>query len=128
MAKVLIVDDQPEIRRLLSIALGREHEVIEAGNGTTALAQVRLHAPEVLLLDVMMPGEIGGMQVLQQIKGDPATLGIRVAMLTARGQIADREAAREAGADAYFTKPFSPLAVLNWIRNRGENAPPPSGT
>lgn len=117
MAKVLVVDDQPEIRRLLSTALCRQHEVIEAGDGTSALALVRAHAPDVVLLDVMMPGGVDGMQVLRQIKADPATRAIRVAMLSARGQIADREAAREAGADTYFTKPFSPLAVLNWIRH-----------
>lgn len=113
---VLIVDDQPEIRRLLSISLGKEHQVIEAIDGEQALALIRQHRPKVVFLDVMMPGSMDGLQLLDVIKTNPETRSTLVAMLTARGQVSDLEAARDRGADAYFTKPFSPLKVIAWLR------------
>jgi len=115
MEKVLIVDDQHQIRMLLGIALRREFEVLEASDGATALQMVKAHLPGVVLLDVMMPGEPDGLGVLDAIKGNDATRHIQVAMLTARGQVADQVDAKARGADAYFTKPFSPLAVMNWV-------------
>lgn len=116
MTKVLIVDDHADIRRLLSITLGREFEIIEAHDGPSALEATHRHHPSVILLDVMMPGEMDGLQVLDAIKADPSTRATLVAMVTARGQVADADAARKRGADAYFIKPFSPLQVVNWIR------------
>jgi CheY-like chemotaxis protein len=115
-ASVLVVDDQPEIRRLLSISLGREVQVLEARDGASALAMVQAHRPEVVMLDVMMPGELDGLQVLERLKADPANSHLRVAMISARGQASDIAAAEQRGADAYFTKPFSPLAVLSWVQ------------
>lgn len=116
MPKILIVDDHPDIRRLLSITLGKAYEIIEAENGTTALEMVRRQKPRLVLLDIMMPGEMDGLQVLDAIKADPALKDTLVAMVTARGQAADEEIGKKRGADAYFTKPFSPLKVVNWIR------------
>ena len=117
MPVILIVDDHSDIRRLLGLTLGREFEVIEAGNGLSALEAVRHHHPDVVLLDVMMPGEMSGLQVLDAIKADPKTSDILVVMVTARGQVADGDDARRRGADAYFIKPFSPLQVLDWVRS-----------
>jgi CheY-like chemotaxis protein len=114
--RILIVDDQPEIRRLLSISLGRELEVLEAIDGASALAVLQRERPDVVLLDVMMPGPLDGLAVLSLIKADPACTGCLVAMVTARGQVKDIDEARLRGADAYFTKPFSPLQVLAWVR------------
>jgi CheY-like chemotaxis protein len=116
MNYILIVDDHADIRRLLSITLGKQYEIIEAENGTAALYAIRKYRPVVVLLDVMMPGEIDGLQVLDAIKSNPLTRDILVAMVTARGQQADRDEANRRGADAYFIKPFSPLQVVNWIR------------
>ncbi|MEY2689027.1 MAG: hypothetical protein RL375_3225 [Pseudomonadota bacterium] len=113
---VLIVDDQPEIRRLLSISLGKEYRVLEAVDGVSAIEQIRRHRPKAVFLDVMMPGGLDGLQVLDEIKRSPETRSTIVAMLTARGQVTDFEEARRRGADAYFTKPFSPLKVISWIR------------
>jgi len=115
---VLIVDDHTDIRRLLSITLGREFHVIEAEDGQSALVAVRTHHPRAVLLDVMMPGQMDGMQVLDAIKSSPDTCNILVAMITARGQDADHEDARQRGADAYFIKPFSPAGVAAWVRSR----------
>lgn len=118
MPSVLIVDDHADIRRLLSITLGKSYDIIEAEDGATALEAVRRHRPAVAFLDVMMPGELDGLQVLAAIKADPQTRATLVAMVTARGQAADSEDARKLGADAYFIKPFSPLQLVGWIRSK----------
>ncbi len=117
MTTILIVDDHSDIRRLLSITLGKEFNIIEAEDGVSALEAVRHHRPKAVLLDVMMPGEMDGLQVLDAIKKDRATRDTLVAMVTARGQVADGDDARKRGADAYFIKPFSPLQVVAWIRS-----------
>ncbi len=117
MSTILIVDDHSDIRRLLSITLGKEFTIIEAEDGKSALEAVRRHHPKLVLLDVMMPGEVDGLQVLDAIKTDPATRDILVAMVTARGQTSDHDDARKRGADAYFIKPFSPLQVVSWARS-----------
>ena len=116
MRSILIVDDHPDIRRLLSVTLGKDHLITEAENGARALEAIKKHRPAIVLLDVMMPGEIDGLQVLQSIKSNPDTRSILVAMISARGQEADSEVARSHGADAYFIKPFSPLEVVNWVK------------
>ncbi len=118
MHYILIVDDHADIRRLLSITLGKQYEIMEADNGTAALQAIRKHKPMAVLLDVMMPGELDGLQVLDAIRSNPDTRHMLVAMLTARGQQGDRDEARQRGADAYFIKPFSPLQVVNWLRER----------
>ncbi len=116
MQKILIVDDQPLIRRLLSITLGRDYEVVEASDGASALNAIRIHKPRAVLLDIMMPGEIDGIRVLKIIKADPKLTGIFVVLLTARGQADDFRLGQENGADAYFIKPFSPLQIETWLK------------
>lgn len=118
MIPVLIVDDHSDIRRLLSITLGKEFEVLEAEDAASALDAVRRHHPKVILLDVMMPGKMNGLQVLEAIKTNPQTQDILIAMISARGQVADHDDARKRGADAYFVKPFSPLQVAAWVRSK----------
>lgn len=118
MNYILIVDDHADIRRLLSITLGKQFEIIEADNGTAALYAIRRYQPKVVLLDVMMPGEIDGLQVLEAIKSNPKTRSTLVAMVTARGQQVDSDEASRRGADAYFIKPFSPMQVVSWIREK----------
>jgi len=118
MAQVLIVDDQSDIRRLLSISLGKSYEILESEDGQTALDMVQQHSPKVVLLDVMMPGAMNGLDVLAAIKGNPRTAHIAVAMVSARGQPTDCEQADARGADAYFIKPFSPLQVVAWVRQQ----------
>ncbi len=118
MTQILIVDDQPDIRRLLSISLGKNYEILESQDGVTALEMIKQHRPKVVLLDVMMPGELNGLQVLDAIKSDPQMRQTFVAMVTARGQEADSKDASARGADAYFVKPFSPMQVASWIREQ----------
>jgi CheY-like chemotaxis protein len=118
MSKILIVDDHSDIRRLIRLLLDRTFEVLEADNGVDALDLARRHKPRVVVLDVMMPGELDGLQVLSAIKKDPELQETYVVMVTARGQSSDFETATNLGADAYFIKPFSPLALATHIRNR----------
>ena len=112
MYKVLIVDDQIDIRRMISITLGDSFELLEAEDGVTALELIRLHKPDVVLLDVMMPGDIDGLQVLQIIRAEPQIKNTRVIMVSAKGQVTDSELGMQMGANAYFVKPFSPLQLL----------------
>jgi two-component system phosphate regulon response regulator PhoB len=113
---LLIVDDQADIRKLIRMTLEFEgYTLIEAQDGAEALRLANSSRPELMLLDVMMPGEFDGFQVCEQVKRDPALAGTRIVMLTARGQQSDLERGRKAGADAYLTKPFSPLELIDTI-------------
>jgi len=118
MKTILIVDNHADIRLLLKVALGNEFSVIEADGGTAALKAIQKHRPNLVLLDVMMPGELDGIQVLEQIKINQRTQDTFVAVISARGQTVDQEIAVQKGADAYFIKPFSPLQVVGWVRNK----------
>jgi DNA-binding response OmpR family regulator len=116
MPKVLLVDDHADIRRLVRITLGKTFEVLEAEDGTTALEIVRLQKPDLVVLDIMMPGALDGLQVLDAIKTDASLSATRVIMVTARGQAKDYEYGMQLGADAYFIKPFSPLQLVASIK------------
>jgi DNA-binding response OmpR family regulator len=118
MIRILIVDDHSDIRRLLSITLGKDFEILEAEDAASALDAVRRHHPTIVLLDVMMPGKMNGLDALAEIKASPQTQDILVAMISARGQVSDHDEARKLGADAYFVKPFSPLQVAAWVRSK----------
>jgi CheY-like chemotaxis protein len=117
MKKVLLVDDHSDIRRLVRITLGKDFEVLEASDGATALEIVRRQRPALVVLDVMMPGELDGLQVLDLIKSDPQLIQTRVIMVTARGQARDYDDGMQRGADAYFIKPFSPLQLVDSIKS-----------
>ncbi|MBQ0930202.1 response regulator transcription factor [Ideonella alba] len=116
MKRVLIVEDQADIRKLIRMTLEFEnYEIHEAADGSFGLRMAQAIKPDILLLDVMMPGEIDGLQVCQRIKSDPEMAGSKVVLLTARGQQKDREAGEQAGADEYLVKPFSPLQLIETI-------------
>lgn len=113
--KLLIADDEDGIRSLVRMTLESDRlEILEAADGNEAVELARAHHPQLILLDVMMPG-ISGFEVCRTLKSDRATAGIAVVMLTARAQDADREEGEEAGADGYFTKPFSPVALMRKV-------------
>lgn len=116
MDRILLVDDHSDIRRLVRITLGKSFEVLEAEDGSTALEIVRSQKPRLVVLDIMMPGEIDGLQVLNTIKSDPTLASTRVIMVTARGQAQDYDQGMKLGADAYFIKPFSPLQLVASIK------------
>ena len=116
MRKIVLVDDHADIRRLIRITLGKTFTVFEAEDGASGLDLVRQHRPDLVVLDIMMPGELDGLKVLDAIKADPELVHTRVIMVTARGQQQDYELGMSLGADAYFIKPFSPLELLTRIR------------
>jgi CheY-like chemotaxis protein len=111
---VLVCDNEEPLRALVRATLdGAGYEIVEARDGDEALERARSLRPDLILLDMMMPGR-SGIEVLGELQADPATAGIPVLMLTARAQAADREAATRAGASRFLAKPFSPreLATL----------------
>lgn len=115
--KALIVDDQPDIRKLIMMTMECEDfDLFEADNGEDALLTAQKLRPRLVLLDVMMPGALDGYQVCEKIKADPILGSMtKVILLTARGQKTDIERGHEAGCDAYLVKPFSPIELLDTI-------------
>lgn len=120
--RILIVEDHADIRRLIRMTLEFEdHEIHEAPNADEGLEAVRRLRPQLLLLDIMMPGSMDGLDLCRLVKSDP-TLGMPwVVLLTARGQSQDIEAGMNAGADAYLLKPFSPLKLIETIDSLGSH-------
>lgn len=123
MKKVLIADDEPNLRLLVSATIeSDEYEVLEAGDGDEAWRLVQEHGPDVAILDVQMPG-LTGMEITRAIRGDPALAGTRVILLTSQAQQTDIQAGLAAGADQYLTKPFSPVELLNVLERALDAAP-----
>ena len=116
MKKILLVDDHSDIRRLIRITLGKDFEGFEAEDGVKGLELALQIMPDLIVLDVMMPGALNGLQVLAAVKSKPQLVNARVIMVTARGQKSDYEGGMQCGADAYFIKPFSPLALVAVIK------------
>jgi len=124
--RILIVEDHPTMREALRLVLvSEELEILEAADGTTALALARSSPPDLVLLDLHIPGTPGE-EVLAALKADPATAEARVIVVTATGE-EGRARAMAVGADAYFTKPFSPTALLRAVE-RAREAPSQPGS
>jgi len=104
--KILVVDDEPHVIRSLTFVLSKEGY---------DLAKIRALRPDLVFLDVMMPKK-NGYEVCREVKKDPVLSGIRIIMLTAKGQESDREQGLSAGADEFLTKPFSPIGVVEKVR------------
>lgn len=115
--KLLIVDDNPRIRNLLRYTFSNEHyELFEAEDGKQALTSILKVKPNIVLLDVMMPGEIDGFEVCDFIKSS-TLINCRVILLTAKGQKDDFQKGLDSGADVYITKPFSPVSLMEIVEN-----------
>lgn len=115
MKKVLIVDDQDTIRKMLRLTLSGRYELHEAAEAGEAWETLRRVRPDAVILDIMMPGDMDGYQLCEKLRADRDLRGIHVVMVTARGQDADRQKGLSVGADAYFVKPFSPLALARHL-------------
>ena len=115
MARVLVVDDEPDVLLLCRLNLEQHgHEVLEAPNGQVALEIVRGNAPDLIVLDLMLPG-IDGYDVLRTLRADRTTAGVKVLVLTAKSLQADRERSRNLGAAAFLTKPFLPDELVTTV-------------
>ena len=115
-SRVLIVEDEPDIRALVVHHLKREgYQVSAASSGEEALRQVQAAPPDLVLLDLMMPA-MDGLEVCRRLRQDPATAMLPIVMLTAKGDEVDRVLGLEIGADDYVVKPFSPKELLARVR------------
>ncbi len=109
---ILIADDEDDVRELVRLNLARAgYQTVEAADGLAALRQARAHRPDLIVLDVMMPGR-DGLRVCEELRQDEFLQKVPVIMLTARGMAADRIAGLEKGADDYIAKPFSPKELI----------------
>jgi DNA-binding response OmpR family regulator len=117
MKRVLIVEDHADIRSLIRLSLELEDlDVHEAENGDVGWEMAPLLRPDLMLVDVMMPGDLDGFALCRQVKSDTALRDTKVVMLTALGQDSYREEGRAAGADGYVVKPFSPVLLVEAVK------------
>ena len=116
MKKILVVDDEDGILELLDATLreGAQHEILLARDGDEALRIARQEKPDLLFLDVLMPG-LDGYEICRVLREDANTAHIKIIVLTALAQESDHREALEAGADDYITKPFSPTVLLDKV-------------
>jgi len=118
MKKILIVDDQVEVRELVEVTLRVEdYQIFQAESGEKAIEIAKAEKPRLIIMDIMMPGGMDGLEATRVIKNDPETKDCTVVMLTAKGQQADRQIGLEAGASDYFSKPFSPLDLIQKVED-----------
>lgn len=114
--RVLVIEDETNIIEAVSFILSRDGwEVKTHSNGHDAVDAVRRRQPDVVILDVMLPGK-NGFEILQELRDDPQLADLPVLMLTARGQDKDRDMAARSGASMFMTKPFSNSEVLSALR------------
>jgi two-component system, OmpR family, response regulator len=115
--KVLVVDDEPDIRRIARLGLSRVGgmEVVEAANGAEGLIRAKEDRPDAVLLDVMMPA-VDGPTTLARLREDPATAGIPVVFLTAKAIAAEVDRLKSLGAAGVLTKPFDPMTLARDLR------------
>ncbi len=117
MKKILIVDDQAKIRELVHVTIRiGDYQIFEAASGDDALEVAREHQPDLIFLDVMMPNSsLDGFETCAALKQDERTKNAHILMLTALDKEEDLARGEEVGANGYFTKPFSPLELINKV-------------
>lgn len=114
--KVLVVDDQSEIRHLYDIILRYDFEVDEASNAIMALEKIIVDSPCCVLLDIRMPGRISGLDLCRHIKDNASLRQTKIVIITGSNQEFDRSMANDFGADGYFEKPVSPNELVEFLR------------
>ena len=116
--RILIVDDQNELRKLVRMTLDfGDYELHEAEDGHRALELANVIHPDLVILDVMMPGEVDGYQVCEKLKQNTSGTIPYVMLLTARGQKSDLAEGERVGSDSYLVKPFSPLELIQKVND-----------
>jgi len=118
MKKILIVDDSKDIRDLIIMTLDTsEYKVFEAGDAVKAIAVATVEKPDFIIMDVMLPGNINGIEATETIKRNPLTKHCEIIMLTGSNDNGAQRDAIKAGATCYFLKPFSPLDLLQRVED-----------
>lgn len=113
--RILVVDDQPDLRLLIRLTLRALGEIRQAASAAEAQAALAADVPDLLILDVWLGEGISGLQLCRQLKDAPATAGMKIMLLSACGQQSDVAAGMAAGADHYMVKPFSPEALMEAV-------------
>lgn len=125
--RILIVDDQAEIRRMVRYALqDGDFTLYEAANGELAMRIAAVARPELVVLDQMMPGTLDGIQVCQQMKADPRFADALILMLTGNAEATDRQAALAAGVNYFLTKPFAAAKLRDIVEMMLQSHSPPA--
>jgi DNA-binding response OmpR family regulator len=121
--RILVVEDQDSIRRMIeALVQARGYDVVAVASGTKAIDVAMTEPPDLVLLDLMLPGQYDGFEVCRRLRSDPATKRVPVVIISALDDAESRARATEAGATAYYTKPFSPIALLKEIDRLREQA------
>jgi len=116
-SKILIADDNvPNVELLEAYLTGFDYEIVTAGDGAETLEKVKTFAPDLILLDIMMP-KLSGFEVCEKLKNDPKTQGIMILMVTALSELGDIERAVNAGCDDYLSKPVNKFELLKRVDN-----------
>jgi CheY-like chemotaxis protein len=114
--RILVVEDQDSIRRMIeALVQARGYQVTAVSSGAKAIDVAMTDAPDIVLLDLNLPGQYDGFDVCQRLRSDPTTRTVPVVIISAMDDDESRERATAAGATAYYTKPFSPIALLKEI-------------
>ncbi len=114
--KILLVDDEEDLRKMLKFRLeALNYDIVEAGDGESALKKAKSVNPDLILLDLMLP-KVDGFEVCKRLKSDDNYKKIPIIMFTARAQEKDAELSKEVGADAHITKPFEPQELVEKIK------------
>jgi CheY-like chemotaxis protein len=118
MKTVMVVDDQASVRQLLEIALKKEGRVILAvDSGEKAIVSAQAKLPDLILMDIMMPGGMDGFKAIEILKSNPSTCSCPVLVLSAKNQEADRERSIQLGAEGYLAKPFTLKTLIEQVEN-----------
>ena len=114
--RILVCEDQDSIRRMIeALVQARGYEVTAVASGTKAIDVAATNPPDIVLLDLMLPGQYDGFEVCRRLRADPGTRHVPVVIISALDDDESRSKAARAGANAYYTKPFSPIALLKEI-------------
>ena len=114
--RILVCEDQDSIRRMIeALVQARGYDVTAVASGTKAIDVAATNPPDIVLLDLMLPGQYDGFEVCRRLRADPGTRHVPVVIISALDDDESRSKAARAGANAYYTKPFSPIALLKEI-------------
>jgi CheY-like chemotaxis protein len=116
MKTVLIVDDKKEVRELVEVTLrNADYRFLHASSGPEAVEMAAAHKPDLVILDIMMPGLYDGLEAARRIRSEDATRKVHIIMLTARGDSVDLRRGQQVGVNAYLIKPFGPLELIRTV-------------